>query len=521
MERRRLLQWIFTVMIFTAGLALSVVTYQGLRKSDEARVLAELQKETYQQSVRASLLFTRATQILNSFSALFTVSDAVSRREFELYSSYLVKSEQEIAAIMWTPYVLAKERKQYEAILLQETGQQMGFIDIKYPDHRRVKSASRDFYLPIFYGEPKGRTGNFLGIDLNGRTTNRELRMAAMRSGLVVTTPVFSELTDPHGASMIAIYHPVYKSDPTQRDDPGRFIGFMLMLMTPEVLMRTEFGDESQSRFFMRLIDKDDQDRLIAVNRKDQDVASPEWLFRYDLPMPARHWSLEIYSREPIRYDKTAIFLLLCMLILTLGATLVFYRGIAHFIKLKTKNATLELQRRELKQRANFDSLTGLHNRRYFQDKVSSLLNQPDREYEIAICLLDLDNFKQMNDLFGHQLGDELLKRVGEALLRETRLGDQVARLGGDEFALALPLTQNPQEIHAVLDRLLALIPQIGDELSNHAVRISASVGITISSASVCDYDNLMHQADLAMYAAKRRGKNTYTFFSPDGRSMG
>ncbi len=83
-----------------------------------------------------------------------------------------------------------------------------------------------------------------------------------------------------------------------------------------------------------------------------------------------------------------------------------------------------------------------------------------------------------------------------------------MARLGGDEFALALPLTQNPQEIHAVLDRLLALIPQIGDEISNHAVRISASVGITTSSASVCDYDTLMHQADLAMYAAKQAGRN-------------
>ena len=56
--------------------------------------------------------------------------------------------------------------------------------------------------------------------------------------------------------------------------------------------------------------------------------------FRYDLPMPGRHWSLELYSRDPIHHDKTAIFLLLCMLILTLGATLVFYRGIAHFIKL-------------------------------------------------------------------------------------------------------------------------------------------------------------------------------------------
>lgn len=521
MERQRIYQWLFTVVIAAFGILLSVYVYLGLKKSDESRMLAELQTETYQQSVRASLLFTRATQILNSFSALLTVSDSVSRREFELYSSYLVKNEQEIAAIMWTPYVEAQERQHYEAMLRQETGQPMGFVDITYPDHRRVKSPSRDFYLPIFYGEPKERTGNFLGIDLNGRATNRELRLAAMRSGSVVTTPVFSELTDPHGASMIAIYHPVYKSKPQRRDESGRFMGFVLMLMTPEVLMRSEFGDEDQSRFFMRLIDKDDQDRQIAVNRKDPSITPPEWLFRYDLPMPGRQWSLELYSRDPIHRDKTAIFLLLCMLILTLGATLVFYRGIAHFIKLKTKNATLELQRRELKQRANFDSLTGLHNRRYFQDKVSSLLNQPDREYEIAICLLDLDNFKQINDLFGHQQGDELLKRVGEALLRETRLGDQVARLGGDEFALALPLTQNPQEIHAVLDRLLALIPQIGDEISNHAVRISASVGITISSASVCDYDTLMHQADLAMYAAKRRGKNTYTFFSPDGRSVG
>ena len=71
------------------------------------------------------------------------------------------------------------------------------------------------------------------------------------------------------------------------------------MLMTPEVLMRSEFGNENQSRFFMRLIDKDDKDRQIAVNRKDPDIRPPEWLFRYDLPMPGRHWSLELYSRDP------------------------------------------------------------------------------------------------------------------------------------------------------------------------------------------------------------------------------
>ena len=71
MAQRRIFQWFFTVIIFTSGIALSIYTYQGVRKSDEARMLAELQQETYEQSVRASLLFTRAPQILNTFAALF------------------------------------------------------------------------------------------------------------------------------------------------------------------------------------------------------------------------------------------------------------------------------------------------------------------------------------------------------------------------------------------------------------------------------------------------------------------
>ena len=337
-----------------------------------------------------------------------------------------------------------------------------------------------------------------------------------MKSGEVFTTPVFSEFTDPHGASMIAIYHPVHLAKSANNKSPGRFLGFLLMLMTPEVLMRSEFGQESQSPFFMRLIDLDDQNNQIAINRVDHQLEPPDHIFSYDFPMPGRHWSLELYSRAPISYDNRALFLCLCLLTLTLIASMAFYRGVNHLIQLKTRTVSLELQRRDLKLKANVDSLTGLHNRRYFQDKMESLLYQQDRDYEIALCLLDLDNFKQINDLLGHAQGDLLLKTVGDVLLLETRSGDLVARLGGDEFALALPLTQGADEIRAVLDRLLKLIPQIGDEVSNQMVDIGASIGIAISSADTCDYEQLMHQADLAMYASKKRGKHTYTFFTSD-----
>jgi diguanylate cyclase (GGDEF)-like protein len=514
MRRRSIYQWLFTAIIFTSGTLISIYTYQGLKNSDAARRLAELQKETYEQSVRASLLFTRAPQILNSFAVMFAVSDFVSREEFERYSSYLIKNEKEIAAIMWAPYVLAEERNQYETRLFMETGQDRGFIDIHYPDHRVMKAPVRDFYFPIFYLESKMQGANIFGVDINGRPQNHALRREAMKSGLVFTTPTFSELTDPHGASMIAIYHPVHISSQKNGNQQDKFFGFLIMLMTPEVLMRSEFGQESQSRFFMRLIDKDDGDRQIAINRKDTNSAPPQRTFRYDFPMPGRHWTLELYSREPIHYDNTASFLLLCLLTLTGAISLAFYRGVNNFTNLKIRNVSLELQRRELKQRANFDSLTGLHNRRYFQDKVESLLNQLEREYEIALCLLDLDNFKQINDIFGHSQGDLLLKLVADALARETRLGDQVARLGGDEFALALLITPGASDIGSILDRLLELISAIGDEVSENTVAISASIGISVSSAEMDDYEILMHQADVAMYASKKRGKNTYTYYN-------
>ncbi len=521
MERRRIYQWLFTAVIAISGILLSTYIFQDLRKSDESRVLAELHKETYEQSVRASLLFTRAPQILNSFAAFFTVSDFVSRHEFDQYSASLIKDEREIAAVMWAPYVPANQRKLYEARILKETGRDMGFIDISYPEHHPIKSPVREFYLPVVYITPKNNRENVVGIDINGRLANQALRLASMKSGEVFTTPVFSEFTDSHGASMIAIYHPVHLANSENNKSPGRFIGFLIMLMTPEVLMRSEFGHESQSPFFMRLIDLDDHNRQIAINRLDHQVEPPDHIFSYDFPMPGRHWSLELYSRAPIGYDNRALFLCLCLLTLTLIASVAFYRGVNHLIRLKTRTVSLELQHRDLKLKANFDSLTGLHNRRYFQDKIESLLYQPDRDYEMALCLLDLDNFKQINDLLGHAQGDLLLKSVGDALLQETRLGDLVARLGGDEFALALPLNHGPDEIRSVFDRLLGLIPQIGDEVSNHMVDISASIGISVSSADTYDYDQLMHQADLAMYASKKRGKNTYTFFTPDLMSQG
>lgn len=516
MVKRHIWQWLLIAVIFTSGISLSIFIYMGIRASDNARVMAELQKDTYAQSIRANLLFTRAPHILNAFAALFAVSNHVSRQEFNRYANYLIKDEKEITAILWVPYVTDEQRKLYESQLAAQTGQKLGFIDIQYPAGRAVYAPKRDFYLPIYYAVSQWSEMELYGIDINGRPGNHDLRLASMEQGKELTTPVFSSIMDLHNAATIGVYYPIYANSHQFSHKLNHFMGFIVMLMTPEVLMRTEFGEESQSRFFMRLIDKDDGYRQIAINRKDDNTTPPQNLFRYNIHMPGRSWVLEIYSREHIIYGDTASFLLFCMLTLTVIITLVFNRGVRHFINLNVKNADLESQHRELKLMANFDSLTGLCNRRYFQEKVDKLLLQSVREYEIALCLLDLDNFKQINDVFGHSQGDQLLKLVADALIRETRLGDQVARIGGDEFAIALLITSGTDAVNAIMQRLQHLIPVMGNQISGNTVTISASIGITISSPAVTDYELLMRQADLAMYASKKRGKNTYTYYGAE-----
>lgn len=176
----------------------------------------------------------------------------------------------------------------------------------------------------------------------------------------------------------------------------------------------------------------------------------------------------------------------------------------------------LEAARRakELVRMAYHDTLTGLPNRALLLDRLeqSLLLHRRDA-YPAAVLLLDLDNFKIINDSLGHNVGDELLVTVGDALSRTVRPGDTVARLGGDEFVVLLPQVADAQEAGNIADRILTALSQ-PFAIAERQVVVSTSIGVALSEAQDRP-ERLLRSADLALYKAKDNGRGRYELFDP------
>jgi diguanylate cyclase (GGDEF)-like protein/PAS domain S-box-containing protein len=170
----------------------------------------------------------------------------------------------------------------------------------------------------------------------------------------------------------------------------------------------------------------------------------------------------------------------------------------------------------QLKHQAFHDSLTGLANRALFTNRVQHLLER--RHWNgvgCAVFFLDLDDFKTVNDSLGHAAGDELLRAVAERLRNHLRAGDTAARLGGDEFALLLEDLADEREVLAAADRIISAL-QAPFAVQGKEVVARASVGIALPDLDrPQEADELLRNADMAMYSAKNNGKGRYEWFAP------
>ena len=169
----------------------------------------------------------------------------------------------------------------------------------------------------------------------------------------------------------------------------------------------------------------------------------------------------------------------------------------------------------ELFEQANFDHLTGLPNRSLFLDRLKSTLAGGRRYHKhAALLFIDLDKFKWVNDHLGHRSGDMLLKKAGERLKKCLRESDTVARLGGDEFTVILPEIPDIQDAEVVADQIVKELTR-PYELEGNTVAISGSVGIAVYPEDGENAEELMKNADTAMYSAKNKGRATFRFFKP------
>ncbi len=191
--------------------------------------------------------------------------------------------------------------------------------------------------------------------------------------------------------------------------------------------------------------------------------------------------------------------------------------------ELRRSNRQLEgeiIERRQAESKLNYlayhDPLTGLANRRYFIERLeASLIDATRKNHRVAVLFIDLDQFKQVNDSLGHGVGDELLVAVAAGLCEHVRLIDMLARLGGDEFICVMEAVRTDEEVEMLAREVIGAF-ELPFRLGEHELFLSASVGISVFPNDGTSVDDLLRNADSAMYRAKAMGRGHYHFYTPE-----
>lgn len=227
-------------------------------------------------------------------------------------------------------------------------------------------------------------------------------------------------------------------------------------------------------------------DELLQAAIEGHTVSSPD--IHYYVPGTERRgWTSSVYRPH---YDA--------------GGNIV---GVIGLIRDITQRKSAEQQ---IEYQAYHDALTGLANRRLFQEHLTLALALAQRRRRlVAVLFLDLDHFKIVNDSLGHTVGDELLKHVAARLKAAVREGDTVARVGGDEFTIVLQDLVRKDDAAVVAEKVLRTIAQPAD-INEHHLYVTTSIGITTFPDDGGDAETLLKNADNAMYRAKAEGRNTY-----------
>ena len=190
--------------------------------------------------------------------------------------------------------------------------------------------------------------------------------------------------------------------------------------------------------------------------------------------------------------------------------------GVSHYVVVCEDISDLKNSKDKLEKMALYDSLTGLDNRTLFNVRLEKVIQTAQRsDWKSALLFIDIDHFKGINDSYGHDAGDQVLKCAAERLKSSVRENDYIARISGDEFTVILAEIQSYQDASKVAGKIVQAFSQ-PVKISGREIFVTASIGISIMPDDGMHSDQVIRNADMAMYQAKQKGRNNFQFFSVD-----
>ncbi|HET7122052.1 MAG TPA: diguanylate cyclase [Solirubrobacterales bacterium] len=476
--------WIGIVAVALVAIG-SVVAALLVYENDNGDFHKMQEDEAVRAAHQAEAVAALSVGKLSSAAAFFQADEHVSKHEFSVIGHSLL-GEGALSAAAFAPRVGAGERAAYEqryGIEIQErrTGRLIG------------RAGPRPVYYPVTFATRYGGSARLLGYDLGSDEARGPAIERARDSGKAVATPLVPLLL---GGSGINVFRPIYRDGAplaTVADRRRALVGFVGGSFRVGDLAKAAIdalpdGVDVQLRV-------DHQVAVGPAGELDDAAAVP-------IGIADRTWLLVV--KEPGGPDLTLPLVLAAM-----GIALAALLGSLIFAWSRGERL------QELERQASQDALTGLNNRRRFEEDLRTTMARSRRDGSSgALLMLDLDEFKQVNDSYGHPAGDRLIREIAAVLRKRTRESDALARLGGDEFAVILPRC-NRAEALLVGEAIAAAVREHRPE--GPLAAVTASVGITMFGENPrTSLASVISEADAAMYVAKDAGRDQVRVFEPN-----
>jgi diguanylate cyclase (GGDEF)-like protein len=484
----RLRFWIGLVAAIVVG-AGAVVGAILAYNHDEGEFHTRQKEEAVRAARQAQSVGALSVGELAAAAAFIKADDnSLSKHEFAVIGQSLV-TENVLHAAAFVDVVHLDERARYE--------REQGFpIVERGPSGQLVRAKRRPIYYPLTYtaSHDDKLAAQARGFDVGTDPARAPYLMRAAEDGRATATGVIPLLV---GGTGINVYRAVYRDGaPTATVAERRraLIGFAAGSFLLKDLASAAVGTLPS-------------DVTAQLQIADHTVVGPQGALedpaQARIKIADRTWLLVVH--DPDRPDVSVPILFGAA-----GIALAAVLGSLIYVWSR------EERMRKLQREADEDSLSGLRTRRRFEQEVRAAMARARRDRTTgALLMLDLDDFKSVNDSYGHPAGDRLIREVAAVLRRRTREGDVLGRLGGDEFAVALPSCR-PEEATIVAEAIVAAIrghqPDDPDLAS-----VTVSIGVAVfGDDPVMSYATLVSEADTAMYAAKDAGGDGFRVFHPD-----